>query len=247
MPFTPSHAALVLPLVRISPRYVSATGLIIGSMAPDFLYFFSLSSDAEFGHTLAGLVLFDLPVSVLLALLFHQVVKRQLVIHLPAFLQERLQPLKQLDFLAHLRTHAVAFAVSALVGAASHIAWDGFTHGDGYFVRHLSFYHDSVVPFEGVRYPLWYALQNICSWVGLAIVILYVLGLKPRGGAVPAPSPVGYWCFVLLIFLLVVGVRFQFDLEGARVGNLIVSSISGLCLGVVLAGFIPFAAASGYR
>src|SRR5690242_5688377 len=120
MPFTPAHVALVLPAVRMNPRYLSATGLIIGSMAPDFEYFFRMSSDAKYGHTLPGLFLFDLPVTVLLAIVFHQVVKQKLISHLPVFLQTRLQPLRQLDFMTHLKTYFMAFAVSALVGAASH-------------------------------------------------------------------------------------------------------------------------------
>jgi len=246
MPFTPSHAALVLPFVRISPRYVSATGLVVGSMAPDFEYFFRMSSDAEFGHMLTGLLLFDLPVTVLLALAFHLVAKHRLISHLPVFLQTRLQPLRQLDFVAYLKANALAFMASALLGAASHIFWDGFTHGDGYFVSRLSFYDHRYVPFEGVRYPLWYALQNISSYAGIVIVMIYVLCLKPRPGTVYAPG-LWYWCFVLLVTLLVVGVRFEFDTTRVGEGDLIIASISGLCMAVVLAGIIPFRAASGYN
>jgi len=247
MPFTPSHAALVLPLIRINPRHISATGLIIGSMAPDFEYFFRMSSHGEFGHTLAGLFLFDLPVSAVLAFVFHGVVKHKLISHLPIFLQKRLQSLRQLDFVAYFSTHAGAFVVSALLGAASHIFWDGFTHGDGYFIKHLpAIYQHRYVPYDGVRYPLWYALQNISSYVGLTVVIIYILCLKPQAGEVYPPAW-WYWCFVLLITLLVVGVRFEFEPARIRLGDAIIASISGLCIAVVLAGIIPVRAASGYR
>ena len=246
MPFTPSHAALVLPLVRINSRYLSATGLIVGSMVPDFEYFFRMSPHGEFGHTLPGLVLFDLPVSVALAFIFHGVVKQRFISHLPVFLQTRLQPLRQCDFVTYFKNNPLIFIVSALLGAGSHIFWDDFTHGDGYFVEHLAFYNHRYVPFEGVRYPLWYALQNISSYAGLAIVIIYILCIKPEvRGEVHAPA-LWYWCFVMLVALLVVGVRFEFDLAGARLGELIVASISGLCIAVVLAGVMPFRAASGY-
>jgi hypothetical protein len=245
MPFTPSHTALVLPLVRINPRYVSATGLIIGSMVPDFEYFFRLSPDAEYGHTLAGLLYFDLPVSVLLALLFHQVVKHNLISHLPSFLQARLQPLRQLSFVTYLKTHALVFIVSALAGAASHLFWDAFTHNDGYFVQHLSFYHKRYVPYEGVRYPLWYALQNISTLVGLTILLIYLVCLKPKPGTIHTPT-FWYWPFVLAVAVLVVGLRFEFDPDQANIGNLVIASISGLCLAVVLAGIIPFRTVSAY-
>jgi hypothetical protein len=245
MPFTPAHAALVLPFIRVGSRYISATGLIIGSMSPDFEYFFRMSPDADHGHTLAGLLYFDLPVTSLLALLFHLVVKRRLIGHLPAFLQARLQPLRQLDFTAYLKNHALVFGISALVGAASHLFWDAFTHSDGYFVRRLPFYHQRYVPFEGVNYPLWYALQNISSWVGLTLVVIYILSLKPRPGEVGTPS-LWYWPFILAVSCLVVGLRFQFELSQARIGDLVIASISGLCVAVVLAGVIPFRPVSGY-
>jgi hypothetical protein len=250
MPFTPSHAALVLPFVRIDPRYVSATGLIIGSLAPDFEYFFRMSPTSEYSHTLAGMFYFDLPVTLVLALVFHLVVKQRLIGNLPVFLQSRLQPLLQLDFMPYLKANAPAFAVSAVVGAASHIFWDAFTHGDGFFVEHMRIYDNRVVPFEGVRYPLWYALQNISSWVGLFVIIVYVLRLKPGPGIAHTPAlwpALGYWCFVLIVTALVVGLRFHFDLTDVNIGIRLIVLISGLCVALVLASFIPFRAASGYR
>jgi hypothetical protein len=133
-----------------------------------------------------------------------------------------------------------------VVGAASHIFWDAFTHGDGYFVKRLAFYDHRYVPFEGVRYPFWYALQNISSWVGLVVILTYVLLLKPQAGTVYKPS-LWYWCFVLLVAALVVGLRYQFDLTDVNFGNRLITGISGLCIAVVLASMIPFRAASGYR
>jgi hypothetical protein len=68
MPFTPAHPAIVLPLIR--SRYFSATGLIIGSLSPDFEYFFKMSVDSIYSHSKVGLFYFDLPVTIVLALLF---------------------------------------------------------------------------------------------------------------------------------------------------------------------------------
>jgi hypothetical protein len=83
MPFTPAHSAIVLPFVRINPKYVSATGLIIGSLTPDFEYFFKMSVNGVHGHTLPGLLYFDLPVATALALVFHLVVKRNFINNVP--------------------------------------------------------------------------------------------------------------------------------------------------------------------
>lgn len=239
MPFTPSHAALVLPLLK--NRKLSATGLIIGSMAPDFAYFFTLSTEGKFSHTLLSIVYFNIPVTILLAWLFHEVVKKNLLASLPAFLRDRFYDTYCFEFVPYLRANLVPFVISAALGTVSHILWDSFTHAEGYFVTRLPFYEGAVVPYEGVRYPLFYALQYISSFVGLFFILIYML-LKERR---PLPSPnvavLPYWLTLLTITAIVVAVRFTVyarvnDTEGVR----IVVLISGLCLGCVVSGLIDF-------
>src|SRR5688572_28164127 len=155
MPFTPAHPAIILPFIR--SRYFSATGLIAGSMSPDFEYFFKMSVSSMHSHTVAGLFYFDLPVTILISLVFHLVVKKNLIYNLPLFLQKKIQALLEIDFIKYLREHAWIFVISALLGAASHILWDSFTHNNSFFVRTLPFYKGTHVPLGGARYPLWYA------------------------------------------------------------------------------------------
>src|SRR5688572_23246956 len=101
MPFTPAHPAIVLPFIKW--RYFSATGLIIGSLSPDFEYFFKMSVNSLYSHSKAGLFFFDLPVTLVLSILFHQLVKANFIGNLPAFLQARFQDALRLDFLSYLR------------------------------------------------------------------------------------------------------------------------------------------------
>ncbi|MBL0743483.1 DUF4184 family protein [Chryseolinea lacunae] len=237
MPFTPAHPAVVLPFLRW--RYASATGLIVGSMAPDFEYFFKMSVSGVHGHTLWGILYFDAPVSVFLALVFHNIAKRNLIRNLPAFVQPKLQALVALDFNAYLRTHIVIFLISAMVGSASHILWDGFTHNDGYFAQRLAIYKEVFVPFGGVRYPLFHVLQQVSTVVGLSIVSAYVIAKKGEEGAVYTPRLV-YWLLVLLLAAAIVVLRFVLIPDRIMLGNLVVSSMSGLMLAVVLCGFINF-------
>ena len=84
MPFTAAHPALVLPFIKGNPRFISASGLIAGSLAPDFEYFFKLSVNGVHGHTIWGLLYFDIPVAAFLAVVFHAVVKNNLIDNLPA-------------------------------------------------------------------------------------------------------------------------------------------------------------------
>jgi hypothetical protein len=239
MPFTPAHSAIVLPFIRINPKYLSATGLIIGSITPDFEYFFKMSVSGVHGHTFPGLFYFDLPVATVLSLVFHLVVKRNLINNLPAFFQRRFYNILRFDFLNYLKGNYVAFGVSVALGTLSHIFWDGFTHSNGYFVRELPFYDGAFIKFiDGVRYPLWYALQHISTFAGLLILIIYVALMRPVSSETMTPS-IKYWLIVLLVVAVVIFVRFNFEPLKADIGNFVVSFISANCLAVIFAGLIP--------
>jgi hypothetical protein len=93
MPFTFSHPAIVIPLAAKKIR-LSATGLIVGSMAPDFEYFIRMKNVSRYSHTAMGLFWFDLPLALLLCFIYHLIVRNSLFDNLPAFLKERLMVYK---------------------------------------------------------------------------------------------------------------------------------------------------------
>ena len=238
MPFTPAHPAIILPLIR--SRYFSATGLIAGSMSPDFEYFFKMSVSSVHSHTAAGLLYFDLPVTILISLLFHLVVKKNLIYNLPLLLQKKFQALLEMDLIKYLKEHFWIFLMSALLGAASHVFWDSFTHNNSFFVRTLPFYRGTHIPFDGVRYPLFYALQHISTWIGLTVVIVYILLMRPSQARTYSRQKFLYWFTIGTITLVITWIRFVIRPLGTDVGNLIVSVISGLLLALVCCGFINF-------
>ncbi|HTF20300.1 MAG TPA: DUF4184 family protein [Chryseolinea sp.] len=237
MPFTPAHPAIVLPLLRKSR--LSALGLVAGSMAPDFEYFFKMEVDSHHSHTLAGLFYFDLPVTVLLGWLFIRFVRTNLFANLPPYFQRRLRPIENLEVRSVFIDHWLIFLISALLGSLSHLFWDGFTHNNTFFVRNLSFYQGTYVPYHGVKYPLWYALQHISSAIGLSVMLVYLVQLPALPGTVRKPS-FAYWIMVALVALLVVVLRFKLWPGELKEGNIIVSAISGLCCGLVIAGMTNF-------
>jgi len=61
MPFTLCHPALVVPLHRCVRRWTSLSALVIGSMAPDFVYFLPAGVDGVFSHSVPGLFLYCVP------------------------------------------------------------------------------------------------------------------------------------------------------------------------------------------
>ena len=239
MPFTPAHPAIILLVIR--SRYFSATGLIIGSVSPDFEYFFKMSVDSLYSHSKTGLFYFDLPVTLLLSVIFHQAVKTNFIRNLPQFLQSRFQDTLQLNFIAYLKSNWWIFLYSSLAGAASHIFWDSFTHNGRFFTRQFSeIYRSTYVPFDGVDYPLFYVLQHISTGIGLIIVTLYIALKKPLDKENLFSPKISYWLAVLAIAIVVLRLRFFIYPFDYNLGNVVVSSITGLLVGVVVCGFINF-------
>lgn len=238
MPFTPSHAAIVLPFFNF--KRLSATALVVGSMAPDFEYFFKFNVESYVSHTWWGILYFNLPVVLLLSWVFHTHVKQNLINNLPAFLQKKFQDTLSFDFRTYIKTNWFWFLISGTIGAASHLFWDSFTHGHGYFARELPFYKGTYLPFNGVRYPLFYVLQHTSTVVGLIILSIHIY-LKRSAFPLNASQPtLLYWLILSGFVIAATGIRFAIYSADYNIGNLVVSSISGLCIGLVILGWFHF-------
>ena len=237
MPFTPAHPAAVLPFLRM--RHVSATALVAGSLAPDFEYFLKMQEGAIHSHTWPGLLYFDLPVTIVLCFLFHLVVKFNLIGNMPLWIQAKFQETLRVDFVGWVKQRPVSFVLSCLIGASTHLIWDSFTHQDGYFVNALWFYDDAIVPFRGARYPLWYALQHFSTYIGMLFVIGYIV-LQPvirSDNRLTKPSWT-YWVILVLVTASVVWIRFTVHPHDKTIGNVVVSAMTGLCLGLIIGGLL---------
>jgi hypothetical protein len=210
-------------------------------MSPDFEYFFRMSVMGTHGHTKAGLFYFDIPATIILAMAFHLVVKRNLITNLPIFFQRRFQDTLRLDFINYLKRNWRIFLISALIGAASHIFWDSFTHNDRFFVRLFSgIYDNTYLAFRGANYPLFYVLQQVSTVIGLSVVALYIVIMKPGSTSGIATPRIGYWLLVFVIAIAVLRIRFLIQPSDYNLGNVVVSGITGLMVGVTFCGFINF-------
>lgn len=238
MPFTPAHPAVILPFLR--SKYVSATGLVLGSMSPDFEYFFKFSVSSHHSHSLGGLFYFDLPVTFLLSWLFHNYVKKNLIDNLPAYLQCRFQNVRRVRFNIIITQHLIVFLLSAFAGAATHVLWDAFTHNNTVITRSLSVYKRVFIPYEGVNYPLFYALQHISTAVGLFVILLYILLMKPEPACIVKKPKRSYWLSLIGITAVVAFLRFLIHSSDYQIGNLIVTIISGLCIALLVCGLLNF-------
>jgi hypothetical protein len=171
MPFTPAHAAAALPFLRL--RLVPSA-LVVGTMAPDFEYFLRFAPGGGFGHTIPGAFLLSLPLALIVLWIFHVLLKAPLVQLFPDGIQLR------------IRTHAVPFhfggpgrfvliVVSALVGIATHLVWDMFTHHGTWPYRHSQWMREEVhLPFLGLA-AHFAILQLLSTAAGILFLCVWLV------------------------------------------------------------------------
>lgn len=120
MPLTYAHPALILPFVGRVPARGWLSGLVAGSMAPDFARLIP-GVGREFSHSVQGMVLVDFPLAIVLAILASM------------YLIPRAARLPGLHTLARAPQQPFGWhwlALAALIGCTTHLGWDLFTHGN---------------------------------------------------------------------------------------------------------------------
>lgn len=172
MPFTISHAAAVLPLNRTR---LPLAALVIGSMSPDFAYFLPGEPLRELTHSIAGIFWFCWPVSFSIWLLFIRVLEEPTRALLPDRWHSRFVPSdRELSF----KTFALASA-AVVLGAATHILWDSFTHRGTAVVDALPGLHAVAFHVHGWRIRWFMVLQHLSSVVGLLALLIWAWRLPP--------------------------------------------------------------------
>ena len=177
MPFTISHAAAVLPLHRLSNHKLPLSALMIGSMAPDFGYFFSHEASRQLTHSFAGLFIFALPAGLLVWLFYVAILEKATITLLSDRWHTRFAHTDALT----LRLVGLA-SIAIILGAITHLVWDEFTHRETFIT--LTFPALSA-PTPGFRWlPIYHLLQGLSSVAGLVFLWMWAQGLH----RVPAKS-----------------------------------------------------------
>ena len=150
MPFTVAHPAILIPLFK-KKWHLSVTGLVIGSMVPDFEFFFRLRVTENIGHHLKGVLLLDAPLALVLCFLFHNLFRDQFIIHLPQAYKCRVSIYCRFNWNNYFKKNVGIVLMSITIGILSHFFLDGFTHYDGFVVRRFPFFNETI-PFLPIKY-----------------------------------------------------------------------------------------------
>ena len=184
MPFTLAHAAAAYPFRRT--RLV-LSALIFGTFAPDLEFFLRFDPKGHFGHTIRGLFLFSLPVAFVAFWLFHDIVKEPLAALLPKAVRQKIVPgIYPLSLRRPLSV--ILVLVSLLVGAATHLLWDSFTHGGYWPGRHFPWFWKTInLPVLGVLH-YYKVLQYASTVFGLLVVFFWFLHWLRTAPVQPQPA-----------------------------------------------------------
>ncbi|WP_406098000.1 DUF4184 family protein [Streptomyces sp. NBC_01013] len=197
MPFTLSHAAAVLPGVRrdgTGRGPLLASALVAGSFAPDMTYYAdtAIPGAMEFGqvtHAWWGVFTVDVLITAATVAVW-LLLREPLVALLPTPWQGRVHawvrgPGRAPEQGPRGLRDGAWFVLSAVIGAATHVVWDAFTHHDRWGVR--------LVPVLGrdtAGYPVFQLVQYGSSALALAVLGWFTVSGLRRAGARPAPASV---------------------------------------------------------
>jgi hypothetical protein len=187
MPFTISHAAVVLPFSRLLARWRLLSAVVIGAMVPDFGLFFPWRMHRFETHSALALLTFCLPVGLSTYWVFQYLIKTPMLEVLPEGPYARWRPYSSPAAFTSLRQWVLA-ACGVLAGTITHLIWDAFTHENARGVRMIPWLEEPVMEFGNHHVGGVRLLQDGSSLLGLLVVIgLVWYGLR-RGSEQPVPN-----------------------------------------------------------
>jgi hypothetical protein len=189
-----------------------------------------------YSHTLSGLFWFDLPLAILLSFIFHTIVRDSLFDNLPGILNSRVSRFKQFDWNNYFKNNLFVVTISVLIGAASHIFWDSFTHHNGYFVQTIPALRNTVDLF-GSRVPCVKILQHSSTLLGRLAIAVAFFKLTPEK-YVAGQLHLRYWVIFTILTLIILAVRFLSGLDFKLYGQVIVTAISALLISLTLTSLL---------
>lgn len=236
MPFTTAHTALVIPLKKFWPGYVSLTGLMAGAMAPDMIYFLQLTTTSRgLGHSWSGLVMFCLPLGIAFSFVFHWLFKYNFISNLPSPFDRALSGLATSSFtVVGVRSWSVLI-LSILLGTLSHFFWDSFTHQDGVLAKAIPFLtqHTTLFGHSVLNARLAQHFSTVIGTVGLAVG-LWKAGVLPAAQAHFSSrnprSKLRFWLShsaVAIVFAGLVVATFDYFFPDHPVGTRVIFGLSG--------------------
>jgi len=175
MPFTVSHVAAVLPAHRLLSRARLFSAAVIGSMVPDFGLLLPGFRPRWETHSIEALWSFSLPVGMVAFVLTVLLIAPAVTEVLPNRAYARLR-LAEANAPPRPLWRTLLYAAPVIVlGAVTHLMWDGFTHENARGVRMFPILDELGPELDGHTLHLFRWLQYASSIAGLVAVVIALL------------------------------------------------------------------------
>ncbi|MGL5560875.1 MAG: DUF4184 family protein [Paraclostridium dentum] len=233
MPFTLAHPAVV---IFSKNKNFNLLGLILGSMAPDFIYFLLFNPISNLGHTLLGFIILNLPICFLLNYLILKFIKNPFIINLPSKICNYYTYLINYDFNFKSTKNIFVFTYSCIVGMLTHIIWDAFTHKTGYFVVNINLLKESI-HILGYQVPFFKLLQHGSTLLGFFVILYYFYTIRRYSNKHIRSNKVQYHLTAISIQILIIILSYLI-FKNFGIGRFVVTFINGLFLGYLTSSII---------
>ncbi len=241
MPFTFSHPAIAIPLLKLKYKF-SITALVIGSLVPDFEYIFQMQFVDNLGHHLKGIFLFDLPAGILLCYFFHYIIRNAFITHLPSSIYKYFSGYISFSWNDHVLKNKMNILISLLIGIVSHLLWDSFTHYDGGIVLMFEPLKENVNLFL-FQIPVYILLQLISSFIGLAFIAQFIYSKKDKSEVkINTGYNINYWILFLLFFLIILVFRIVISKYQVSLWDVLLFIIGSLSYALIITSLLFFKA-----
>jgi hypothetical protein len=160
-----------LPIAWLSSPPGFFAALIIGTMVPDWPLYVPVGPAYELTHSLIGIFTACLPIGIALTIFLDVALKRALFELLPDGLKGRLVDYRNAPSILRVKT-LLLIVVALVLGAASHLLWDAFTHRDSWGVNLVPALGQTMFRFRGLDVTGYFALQHGCTLAGLPVFVL---------------------------------------------------------------------------
>jgi hypothetical protein len=181
VPFTISHAVVALPFRR---SVLPVAAVAVGAMTPDAVLFAPVLPPYGFTHSWLGVVTVDLAVSLVLLAAWWFLVRPAWTPVLPARYRAQLPGWDRPERVPPARIPPVV--VACLLGSATHVVWDAFSHRDGWAVALLPALRSDVG-----GHPVYSLVQDGSSAGGLLLLLVLLVRWAHRARTAGGAADVG--------------------------------------------------------
>lgn len=233
MPFTLAHPAAV---IFSKNKHFNLMGLILGSMAPDFIYFILFNPSSNLGHTFLGFLLNNLPLCYLLNYLIIKFIRIPFILNLPFGLSRYYTYL--LNYRVNIKSikDIIVFGYSSILGMVTHVFWDAFTHSNGFFVLNINFLKINI-NFFNFQIPLFKIIQHGSTLIGIILILIYLNKIKKESNKDIISSKLKYHFIAIFIQIIVIIFSYIF-FNTFGIGRFVVTFINGLFVGYLISSIL---------